>query len=74
MEDWTACEVVWQPGPTARHGAILGELIVRHQLHGNLIPDAQLAALALEHGLELCSADSDFARFTEVRWSNPLSD
>jgi len=32
-----------------------------------------LAALALEHGLEVCSADTDFARFTEVRWTNPLA-
>jgi predicted nucleic acid-binding protein len=32
------------------------------------VPDAQLAALALEHGLTVCSADTDFARFAEVRW------
>jgi len=35
--------------------------------------DAQLAALAVEHGLTLCSADTDFARFTDLRWANPLS-
>jgi hypothetical protein len=34
---------------------------------------AQLAAIALEHGLELCSADTDFARFDDVRWLNPLA-
>jgi uncharacterized protein len=39
----------------------------------NLVPDAQLAALAIEHGLVLCSADSDFARFEPaLRWENPL--
>ncbi len=47
--------------------------VKRHQPRGNLITDAQLAALAIEHGIELCSADTDFARFTEVRWNNPLA-
>jgi len=41
---------------------------------GNLVPDAQLAALALEHGLAVHSADTDFARFTEVEWRNPFAD
>lgn len=36
-------------------------------------PDAHLAALAIEHGLVVCSTDSDFARFTGVRWENPLA-
>ncbi len=35
--------------------------------------DASLAALALEHGLTLCSSDTDFARFTELTWHNPLA-
>jgi len=52
---------------------VLGDLIVRHRLRGNLVPDAQLAALALEHGLTVYSADTDFARFTEVRWENPVA-
>ena len=52
---------------------MLGDLIRRYRLAGNLIPDADLAALAIEHGLEICSANSDFARFTEVRWRNPLA-
>ncbi len=42
-------------------------------MRGNLIPDAQLAALAIEHGLTVISADTDFARFTEIRWENPLA-
>lgn len=42
-------------------------------MRGNLVPDAQLAALALEHGLAVASTDTDFARFTEVRWENPLA-
>jgi len=37
------------------------------------VPDAHLAALAIEHGLILCSADADFARFPGLRWENPLA-
>ena len=38
-----------------------------------LVPDAHLAALAVEHGLTLCSTDGDFARFPGLRWENPLA-
>lgn len=68
-----AYDTVWTPLPTARHGEVFGELLRRHQATGNLVPDAELAALALQHGLTVCSADSDFARFSEVRWLNPLA-
>jgi len=40
---------------------------------GNLVSDAHLAALAIEHGAELCSADRDFGRFPGLRWMNPLA-
>jgi hypothetical protein len=73
IETWLNLDVVWVPQPTERHAEILGSLITAHKLRANLIPDAQLAALALEHGLTLYSADTDFARFTELRWENPLS-
>jgi predicted nucleic acid-binding protein len=39
---------------------------------GNHVPDAHLAALAIEHGLMVCSTDGDFARFPDLRWENPL--
>jgi len=39
----------------------------------DLVPDAHLAALALEHGLTLCSSDGDFGRFPELRWENPIA-
>lgn len=64
---------VWVPQPTSRHAAILGRLLVSRQITGNLVPDAHLAALALEHGVAVASADSDFARFPELRWENPLA-
>ncbi|MFI5009541.1 MAG: PIN domain-containing protein [Solirubrobacterales bacterium] len=51
----------------------LGELITNHEVRGNLVTDAQLAALAIEHGVTLHSNDTDFARFPQLRWTNPLS-
>jgi hypothetical protein len=70
---WRAAPATWIPAPGPSHSEILGDLIVRYELRGNLVPDAQIAALALEHGLSVCSADTDFARFAEVRWENPLA-
>jgi predicted nucleic acid-binding protein len=51
---------------------VLGKLLIGHGVRANLVPDAHLAALAIEHGLTLCSADADFARFSGLRWHNPL--
>lgn len=70
---WLAAGPAWIPLPTEGHAEILGRLIERHHVSGNLLPDADLAALAIEHGLTVVSADSDFARFPEVRWENPLA-
>jgi toxin-antitoxin system PIN domain toxin len=70
---WLDCETAWIPQPTERHAALLSELLTTPGVHANLVPDTHLAALALEHGLMLCSADSDFARFPTLRWMNPLA-
>jgi hypothetical protein len=43
------------------------------EVHGNLVPDAYLAALAIERGLELNFTDGDFARFAGLKWRNPLA-
>jgi len=74
VESWFGSPMVWAPVPTERHGEMLGRLVTELQLGANLIPDAHLAALAMEHGLEVCSADADFARFPDLRWRNPLLD
>lgn len=59
--------------PVSRRTAdILGTLVKRHRPVGRLVPDTQLAALAIEHGIPVVSADSDFARFPEITWINPL--
>lgn len=73
VEEWLATDPAWVPPATERTASIMGELIATHHVSGNRITDAQLAALALEHGLTVVSADTDFARFTEVRWENPLA-
>ncbi len=70
--EWIECDPVWIPGPTERHREILGTLLAVPGVSGNLVPDAHLAALAIEHGLTLCSADAGFARFPGLRWVNPL--
>ena len=72
VDEWLAVSTVWTPVPTERHADVLGSLVRKYRLTGNLIPDAHLAALAIQHGLQVCSADTDFARFTEIRWHNPV--
>jgi toxin-antitoxin system PIN domain toxin len=73
VESWFRSPSAWIPQPTTRHREVFRSLVVDLQLTANLISDAHLAALAMEHGLELFSADSDFARFPAVRWRNPLA-
>ena len=72
IEQWLTSPRAWLAQPTARYGDVLGRLIRKHQIRGPLVTDAQLAALAIDHGVALMSADEDFARFDEVHWINPL--
>ena len=72
VSGWLARDNVWIPHPTERHPAILAELLTKVPVQGNFVMDAHLAALAIEHGLILYSADSDFAKFPGLRWVNPL--
>jgi toxin-antitoxin system PIN domain toxin len=73
VEEWLDCESAWIPETSQRHREILGRLILRTSATGNLIPDAHLAALAIEHGLTLATTDAGFARFPDLRWEDPLS-
>jgi len=74
VQAWLDCEVAWIPEPTERHRDVLGSLLGASGMQANLVPDAHLASLAIEHGLILCSADGDFARFQNLRWQNPLAE
>ncbi|MFA5787023.1 MAG: type II toxin-antitoxin system VapC family toxin [Actinomycetota bacterium] len=58
------------PGP--RHWAIFTDLCRRAGAKGNLVPDAYLAALAIESGSEWITTDRDYARFPGLRWRHPL--
>ena len=58
--------------PTDEHWDVFSRLLERGQARGNLVSDAEIAALAIEHGCELHSTDADFSRFPGLKWRNPL--
>jgi toxin-antitoxin system PIN domain toxin len=72
VDSWLAQPCATIVHPTDRHPVLLRELLAPLGTAGNLTGDAHLAALAIEHGAELCSADADFARFPGLRFVNPL--
>ena len=72
VKEWLKLPQTWIPSPTDRHLAILTDLLDRES-RPDLAADAHLAALAIEHGLTVCSTDGDFARFQSLRWENPLA-
>ena len=57
---------------TDNHWGIFQRLLHEGRATANLVSDAHLAALAVEHNCTLCSTDADFARFKSVKWLNPL--
>ncbi len=57
---------------TEGHWRILKRLLKTTGTAGNLTTDAHLASLAISYGAALVSCDSDFSRFPELRWENPL--
>lgn len=72
VDSWLAQPSVTVVHPTNRHATILRELLEPLGTAANLTNDGHLAALAIEHGAELCSADTDFSRFARIQWVNPL--
>jgi len=72
VREWLGAPPVWIPLPTDRHLDVLSDLLPAVG-RAELLPDAHLAALAIEHGLVLASTDRDFARFERLRWVNPLA-
>ena len=72
VDGWLAQPCVTVVHPTDRHAIVLRGLLSPLGAAGNLASDAHLAALAIEHGAELCSTDVDFSRFSGVRWVDPL--
>lgn len=70
---WMESPVTWIPGTGERTVAILGELVERHGITANLVPDAQLVAQCIEHGIPVVTFDTDFERFPEIRTIRPGS-
>jgi uncharacterized protein len=73
VDSWLAQPCATVVHPTDRHNSLLRELLAPLGTAGNLTSDAHLAALTIEHGAELCSADADFSRFPRLQWVNPLA-
>ena len=72
VESWLTRPQVSVLHPGERHAAVLFDFLRSTGVGGNLTTDAHLAALAVEHDLEVCTTDTDFARFPGLRWRNPL--
>ena len=71
VEEWLALPNVFTPEPADRYREILAAILPQAG-RAELVPDAQLAALAMEYGLTLQTTDRDFARFRGLKWENPL--
>jgi hypothetical protein len=74
VESWFYQPCVHLLHPSDHHWEYLQRMLRTGHATGNLVSDAQLAALALEHNCALCSTDADFARFPGLKWSDPLAD
>ena len=72
VRDWLAQPCVHILQPTEQHWEIFSRLLKVNGYAANLTMDAHLAALAIEYGCELYSADTDFSKFHGLRWKNPL--
>jgi toxin-antitoxin system PIN domain toxin len=74
VTSWLARPHVDLLDPGERHWEILETLVDEGQTVGPLVMDAVLAAIAIEHGARLCTTDRDFARFTNLDWTNPIAE
>jgi hypothetical protein len=72
VEAWLAQPNVRVLVPGDQHWPLLRRMLVEGQASGPLVSDAIIAALTIEHGGMLHTADRDFARFPGLRWKNPL--
>jgi len=73
VRDWIEQPAVIVVQPASRYAAILERLVVGTGARAGLVTDAALAALAIENGATLASADHDFSRFPDLKWVNPLA-
>jgi toxin-antitoxin system PIN domain toxin len=73
VQSWLDQPCIRLVQPTQRHWVVFQQMIRDGQARGNLVTDAHLASMAIEHGCVLCSTDADFARFPILKWQNPLA-
>lgn len=72
VSGWLNQPCVRVVGPTEFHWGIFQRQMTEASALANLVPDAHLAALAIEHSSTLYSTDRDFARFPSLKWINPI--
>jgi predicted nucleic acid-binding protein len=72
VQSWLDQPCVRIVQPTQQHWHIFRDMLAVSKATPNLVADAHLAALSLEHGCELHSTDADFVRFPKLAWKNPL--
>jgi uncharacterized protein len=73
VEQLLAESSVWVPTATKQHPQVVRELVQSGSFTSEDVPNMQLAALAISHGLKLASHDQGFARFERLRWIDPLA-
>lgn len=73
LDDWLAQPAAVVAEPTARHSSLLRQLLKAVGTGGNLVNDAHLAALAIEHRARIVSYDTDFLRFPGIKLETPPS-
>jgi len=74
VELWLDAPRAWLAEPTTGYRHVFTALVRKHEVRGPLVPDAHLAALAIDHGVPVASNDADFARFDQIQWINPLDE
>ena len=72
VESWFNYEHIFPLNPGDRHLTYFRQILDAAGIGGDLVPDAHIAAIAMENQAEVHSNDSDFGRFPGVRWVNPL--
>jgi uncharacterized protein len=73
VQSWFNQSCVRMIQPTEAHWKIFQQTLRSGDAVGNLVTDAHLAALAMEHNCVLQSTDADFSRFRGLKWKNPIA-
>ncbi|HLX62719.1 MAG TPA: type II toxin-antitoxin system VapC family toxin [Planctomycetota bacterium] len=73
VDEWLAQPLSHIVEPSDKHSGTLRSVLLAAGMAGNLVSDAHLAAIAIDHGVEIVSCDTDFARFPGLKWFNPVT-